>query len=296
MISIHKIKTKAIFVYSLAKETILSFLEEKAFFHGAALAYYALFSMFPLLFLCVSLLGRYLGEDFILKVISEFLVEKVGLTNVDEIMKIVGSYNLDQGSLAMELIGFCVILFASSGFLHSLKNSINEFFNIQKVKLKGRKAIKMNIIEKLLSFLFLAVFASIFLVVYLFHSFSFTLIHYWFNENSTFIIFLMHVLDHAISILLNYLIFLLVFRYLHNATVSWKAASMGAIVTSVLLYVGQLLIKYYLLNVFTLGSAGIAGSFFIFLAWVHYSSQIVFVGAKFTFAFAARIGHPIKLK
>ena len=292
----HKIKTRAIFIYTLSKETIQSFLEEKAFFHGAALAYYALFSLFPLLFLCVSLLGRYLGEELILQVISDFLVEKVGLTNVDEIMKIVGSYNLDKGSLVMELVGLAVILFASSGFIHSLKNSINEFFNIQKAKLKGRKAIKVNLIEKLLSFLFLAVFASIFLVIYLFHSFSFTLIHYFFNENSEFITLILHLIDHAISILLNYLIFLMLFKYLHNGIVTWKAASMGALVTSVLLYLGQLILKYYLLNVFTLGSAGIAGSLFIFLAWVHYSSQIVFVGAKFTYTFSNRIGQPIKLK
>ena len=292
----HKTKTRAIFIYTLSKETIQSFLEEKAFFHGAALAYYALFSLFPLLFLCVSLLGRYLGEELILQVISDFLVEKVGLTNVDEIMKIVGSYNLDKGSVVMELVGLAVILFASSGFIHSLKNSINEFFNIQKAKLKGRKAIKVNLIEKLLSFLFLAVFASIFLVIYLFHSFSFTLIHYFFNENSEFITLILHLIDHAISILLNYLIFLMLFKYLHNGIVTWKAASMGALVTSVLLYLGQLILKYYLLNVFTLGSAGIAGSLFIFLAWVHYSSQIIFVGAKFTYTFSKRIGQPIILK
>ena len=296
MLLLTKIKTKAVFTYTLAKETILGFLEEKAFFHGAALAYYALFSLFPLLFLCVSLLGRYLGEELILKVINDLLVEKVGLTNVDEILNIVSSYNLDQGSIFMELIGFIVILFASSGFLHSLKNSINEFFNIQKIKLKGKKAIKVNVFEKLLSFLFLAVFASIFLIVYLFHSFSFTLMHYFFNENSSFLNMILPILDHALSILLNYLIFMLIFKFLHNARVIWKVASMGAIVTSILLYVGQLIIKYYLLNVFTLGSAGVAGSFFIFLAWVHYSSQIVFVGAKFTYTFSNRIGQPIKLK
>ena len=73
MLLLTKIKTKAVFTYTLAKETILGFLEEKAFFHGAALAYYALFSLFPLLFLCVSLLGRYLGEELILKVINDLL-------------------------------------------------------------------------------------------------------------------------------------------------------------------------------------------------------------------------------
>jgi membrane protein len=275
---------------------LLSFFQERAFFHGAALSYYALFSMFPLLFLIVSFLGRILGEDFILKMIKNFLLENVGLSNVDEIMAVVGTYNLDRGNIFLEIIGIVFVLIASSAFLTSLRNSINEFYNIEKTVHKGRKAIQVNIFERLVSLVFLAVFASVFLIIYMFHSVGFTLIHSWLDSSTDIQVFILRVMDFSFSILLNYIIFLLIFKFLHNGLVTWRVASMGAIVTAVLLFLGQLLIKYYLLNMFVLGTAGIAGSLFIFMAWVHYSSQIIFVGAKFTFTFSKKIGCPILSK
>ena len=283
-------------IFYLSKDTLLSFFQERAFFHGAALSYYALFSMFPLLFLIVSFLGRILGEDFILKMIKNFLLENVGLSNVDEIMAVVGTYNLDRGNIFLEIIGIVFVLIASSAFLTSLRNSINEFYNIEKTVHKGRKAIQVNIFERLVSLVFLAVFASVFLIIYMFHSVGFTLIHSWLDSSTDIQVFILRVMDFSFSILLNYIIFLLIFKFLHNGLVTWRVASMGAIVTAVLLFLGQLLIKYYLLNMFVLGTAGIAGSLFIFMAWVHYSSQIIFVGAKFTFTFSKKIGSPILSK
>jgi membrane protein len=275
---------------------LLSFFQERAFFHGAALSYYALFSMFPLLFLIISFLGRILGEDFILKLIKEFLLENVGLRNVDEIMEVVGTYNLDKGNIFLEIIGVVFVLIASSAFLTSLRNSINEFYNIERTVLKGRKAIQVNIFERLISLLFLAVFASVFLILYMFHSVGFTLLHSLLGSSSDIQRMFFSILDFSFSILLNYIIFLLIFKFLNNGKVTWRVASMGAIVTAVLLFLGQLLIKYYLLNMFVLGTAGIAGSLFIFMAWVHYSSQIIFVGAKFTYTFSKKIGSPIVSK
>jgi membrane protein len=275
---------------------LLSFFQERAFFHGAALSYYALFSMFPLLFLIISFLGRILGEDFILKLIKEFLLENVGLRNVDEIMEVVGTYNLDKGNIFLEIIGVVFVLIASSAFLTSLRNSINEFYNIERTVLKGRKAIQVNIFERLISLLFLAVFASVFLILYMFHSVGFTLLHSLLGSSSDIQRIFFSILDFSFSVLLNYIIFLLIFKFLNNGKVTWRVASMGAIVTAVLLFLGQLLIKYYLLNMFVLGTAGIAGSLFIFMAWVHYSSQIIFVGAKFTYTFSKKIGSPIVSK
>jgi len=283
-------------IFYLSKDTLLSFFQERAFFHGAALSYYALFSMFPLLFLIISFLGRILGEDFILKLIKEFLLENVGLRNVDEIMEVVGTYNLDKGNIFLEIIGVVFVLIASSAFLTSLRNSINEFYNIERTVLKGRKAIQVNIFERLISLLFLAVFASVFLILYMFHSVGFTLLHSLLGSSSDIQRMFFSILDFSFSILLNYIIFLLIFKFLNNGKVTWRVASMGAIVTAVLLFLGQLLIKYYLLNMFVLGTAGIAGSLFIFMAWVHYSSQIIFVGAKFTYTFSKKIGSPIVSK
>jgi membrane protein len=196
----------------------------------------------------------------------------------------------------LEIIGIVFVLIASSAFLTSLRNSINEFYNIEKTIFKGRKAIQVNVFERLISLLFLAVFASVFLIIYMFHSVGLTVIHSWLDSSTDIQVLILRIMDFSFSILLNYVIFLLIFKFLNNGKVTWRVASMGAIVTAVLLFLGQLLIKYYLLNMFVLGTAGIAGSLFIFMAWVHYSSQIIFVGAKFTFTFSKKIGSPIVSK
>jgi uncharacterized BrkB/YihY/UPF0761 family membrane protein len=160
--------------------------------------------MFPLLFLIVSFLGRILGEDFILKMIKNFLLENVGLSNVDEIMAVVGTYNLDRGNIFLEIIGIVFVLIASSAFLTSLRNSINEFYNIEKTVHKGRKAIQVNIFERLVSLVFLAVFASVFLIIYMFHSVGFTLIHSWLDSSTDIQVFILRVMDFSFSILFLY--------------------------------------------------------------------------------------------
>lgn len=288
-----KLYNRSHVIFSLAKDTLVSFFQERAFFHGAALAYYALFSIFPFLFLVISFLGRILERDYILNQIQEFLTETVGLRNVDEIMLVVKSYDLNRGNLFFEILGIIFVLIASSAFLNSLRISINEIYNIERMVLRVRKAIQVNIFERLISILFLAGFALLFLILYLFHSIGFTIIHILIDKSHDIQVVFIGLLDFTFSILFNYFIFLLVFKYLNNGTVKWRVASMGAIVTAVLLFFGQLVIKYYLFNMFALGSTGIIGSIFIFMAWIHYSSQIIFVGAKFTYTFSKKIGSPI---
>jgi membrane protein len=105
-----------------------------------------------------------------------------------------------------------------------------------------------------------------------------------------------NVLQHGFAILSNFIIFTMVFKFVHNGRVQWKLAMGGALVTAIMLYIGQLLIKYYLFHFFFAASIGITGSFFVILAWVYYSSQIIFFGAKFTAEYARRINRPIQFK
>ena len=88
--------------------------------------------------------------------------------------------------------------------------------------------------------------------------------------------------DHALSIISNVIIFWVILKYVNDAKVSNKLALKGAVLTALLLYGSQLAIKYYLQNYFFLGKSGIAGSLFILLAWINYSAQIIFFGAKYT--------------
>jgi membrane protein len=115
----------------------------------------------------------------------------------------------------------------------------------------------------------------------------------WFPNSSFFQTIFSGIATHGLALFSNVIIFSLVFKYVHNGYVKWQLAIGGAILTSVLLYGGQLLIKYYLFNYFFAAQAGIAGSLFIILAWIYYSSQIIFFGAKFTCVYAKKVGKPI---
>jgi membrane protein len=80
---------------------------------------------------------------------------------------------------------------------------------------------------------------------------------------------------------------------MHDAKVSWKVALKGAILTAILLYFSQWILSYYLQHFFMLGQLGIANSIFMMLAWVHYSAQIIFLGAKFTYQVGKATGDRI---
>ena len=280
--------------FLVLKDSLIAYFSEGAFFHGAALAYYTLFAFVPIVYLSSSIFGRVVGKANMERMISDLLKNQIGISDTKGIMEFLNSVNFDKPSIILEIISIGVLLYGCSAFLVSLKRSINEFFNISKKNRKEENII-LNIIGfRFLSVAFLAVFALIIILFYFMQVFIFSALTNYINYKSGFVDFTLDFFHHCLTIISNTLIFTLVFKYIHDGFVPWVLALKGAIVTSFLLFISQLLIKYYLQNYFFLGNTGIAGSLFIFLAWVHYSAQIVFFGAKFTAVLAER--EDIKIK
>ncbi|MDG2440935.1 MAG: YhjD/YihY/BrkB family envelope integrity protein, partial [Crocinitomicaceae bacterium] len=101
---------------------------------------------------------------------------------------------------------------------------------------------------------------------------------------------------HGVPILANVIIFSFIFKYLHDGKVKWRRAIEGALLTSLFLYIGQLIIKFYLLNYFFGASGGVAGTMLVILVWVYYSSQIIFLGAKFINVKSRLLGEPVEVR
>ena len=279
---------------SVLKDSIVGYFSEGAFFHGAALAYYTLFSFVPIVYLSTSIFGRVVGKEKMQTIIIDLLQNQIGISDTKGLMDFLNSVNFDKPSLFLEIISIGILLYGCSAFLVSLKRSINEFFDISKKK-RHEENIIMDIIGfRFLSVAYLAIFAFIIILLYFLQGFIFYAFTNYLHYKNGFIDFTLEFFQHLISIFSNILIFTIVFKYIHDGFVPIKLAIKGAFVTSVLLFLSQLLIKYYLHNYFFLGNMGIAGSLFIFLAWVHYSAQIVFFGAKFTAVLAERDGIKIK--
>ena len=279
---------------SVLKDSIVGYFSEGAFFHGAALAYYTLFSFVPIVYLSTSIFGRVVGKENMQTIIIDLLQNQIGISDTKGLMDFLNSVNFDKPSLLLEIVSIGILLYGCSAFLVSLKRSINEFFDISKKKRHEENIIMDLIGFRFLSVAFLAIFAFIIILLYFLQGFIFYAFTNYLHYKNGFIDFTLEFFQHLISIFSNILIFTIVFKYIHDGFVPLKLAIKGAIVTSVLLFLSQLLIKYYLHNYFFLGNMGIAGSLFIFLAWVHYSAQIVFFGAKFTAVLAER--DEIKIK
>lgn len=263
--------------------------------HSASLAYYTLFALIPIIYLAINIFGRIVGNEVVRATVASFLQEYIGITDISGIMDFLKTVDVEHGNPLLEVVGICALLFSCSAFLISLKRSINDFFDIQRQQVNRRKLIISNLLFRLVAILIIAVFGVVIITVYL----SETVLMSFgkdFFENETLEYIYVYLLGHAMAILTNFLVFSCIFKFVHDGKVRWRLAMAGALVTGISLYLGQLVIKYYLGNFFFASKGGFAGSFFVILAWVYYSSQIIFLGAKFTAVYARMVDQPIRVK
>ncbi len=279
--------------YHIIKESIAEYIEEGAFFHGAALSYYTLFALVPIIFLTISTFGRIVGTERMLLIINDIFKNNVGIQDTSSFMSYLQSMHLDKNGLLIEIVGFILLLYTCSAFLVSLKRSVNDFFEIKAKRRENQNIIKNVIGFRFVSILFLAFFAFVIILFYFLQIFIYSFMESSVFNNDNVLDWVFSVLNHVFSIASNLLIFLMIFKYLHDGKISWSLAFRGALLTAVILYSSQLLIKFYLQNYFFMGKSGIASSLFILLAWVNYSAQIVFFGAKYTYVLGKHIGDPI---
>lgn len=282
--------------FQLWKQTIIEFTSENSLFHGAALSYYTVFALVPIIYLSIVSFGKIIGQKTMVKIITGVLKDQVGIKDVGGIIDFLNQIDFEKSNVVLQTVGIFVLLISATAMLASLKQSINEFYDIVRVIKDKKKKILANLLDKLLHIGLLMFFGLVIVVVYFSETFMISFGDRLFSgvqfvhQIATFSI------QNLAPLLTNFIIFYFIFRFLHDAIVPRKIAMGGALVTTVLLYLGQLLIKYYLLHYFFAKDAGIAGTLLILLTWVYYTSQIIFFGAKFTMLYAKMVGCPLQVK
>ena len=272
-------------ILNILRIATAEFFEEGAFFHGAALAYYTLFALIPLLYLTLISFGKIFGEDMCINAVTEIFQKNIGIEDISVFTAYLKNLNNQSKSFSLNLVMIIALLYSCSAFMVSLKYSINDFFNIQK-----RKREKLNVVMDILKFRFLslaylAVFALLILLSYFIQIFAFSVLENWLSSSFGNVHVGVILFHHLFSILLNLLIIALVFKFVHDGTVRWSLAFKGALLTSLLLFMSQVIIKYYLQHYFFLGKGDVVGSMFVLMAWVFYTAQVIFFGAKFTYVY-----------
>ncbi len=277
---------------AILKQTAHEWIEDDAPQLGAALAYYSVFSLAPMVLLLVAVVGVLFREDpagawsKITEQMSYFL-DRSAITMVQQIAQQVSS---PAKSLLGGTIGFALALFGASGVFGQLQNALNIIWG---VKSKPRGGIWGFVRSRFLSFALIAGIGFLLLVSLVIEAGIKSFSHY-----------LQSILPGALTIIIPlYLtfdfvivtaVFAMIFRILPNAVIRWRDVWTGAVLTAILFLIGKWALGIYLGSGTAASAYGAASSLITLLLWIYYSSQILLFGAEFTQVYARICGAEIR--
>ncbi len=269
--------------------------EGESFIHGAALAYYAILALVPMIYLSITFFGLIVGQDKVIEIVGNIVQSNMGISDISAITNLMYDWNIGKGgTFWLRAAGIVAMIFVSSALFNSLRKSLNSFLGIRTVH--HYNALLENIVKRFFYMGLMAVFGAVTIGIYFTQSLLFSAGSWLFSDSSIFKGVLLSIFEHLSVFLISFIGIAVVFKYFHDAVVKWKMAMTGAFFTAIFMYLGQILINYYLSNFFFVPNSGIAGTLIAILAWIFYTSQIIFLGVKYMSVYARMVGSPIKPK
>jgi membrane protein len=267
--------------WELIKQTIDEWLADEAPRMGAALAYYAVFSLAPLLVIVVFIVGFLYKGDTVVQ-IQRQVQSLVGTDAAKTIAAAIHNVStFDQGIIA-SIVNFVVLSLCATGVFSELHAAMNKIW-----KVRARKSgFIMGLLKDRFASFIMVVAIAFLLLVSMIVSAVLSAVTAYFSYLLPGTTFLWYGADLAVSFLAATLLFALLFRYVPDERVTWKDLWIGAVATALLFDIGKFLIGFYIGKSSVGSMFGAAGSGVVILAWVYYSSQLVFLGAEFTHVYA----------
>jgi len=254
---------------------------------GAALAYYSLFSIAPLLLIIISVAGIFFGEDAVRGAVFDQLSDLMGESGAQAIGEMLAHANRPKTGGLAALLGVFLLLFGASGVFGQLRAALDRIW-------RARTSAKSSGVWQWLRANLLSmgmVFAMAFLIaVSLVLSTVVATLGKWWGAYLGGWTIVAQGLDLVISFGMLTVIFALIYKIMPRAKVEWHDVWIGAATTAVLFTIGKVLIGLYLGKSSIGTSFGAFGSLAIFMVWVYYSAQIFLFGAEFTWVYAHELG------
>jgi membrane protein len=253
---------------------------------GAALAYYTMLSLAPLLVLLIALAGLVLGEEAARGQLFSQIHGLVGQAGGKAIEEMVENAGRGSGGIIASFLGFATLIFAASSVAGEMKASLNAIWD----KPPDQDAGITETVKERSYALVVVLGCGFLLLVSLTISSAISAGGQWLAGYLPLPEAVLHALNMVLSILVITGVFAAMFKFLPDVNIEWRDVLLGAAFTAILFTVGKFLIGMYLGKA-SIGSAyGAAGSLVIVLVWVYYSSQIFFFGAEFTQVYAQHRG------
>lgn len=274
--------------FNIIKGTVTEFGEDNVLRLSAALAYYAIFSIGPLLAIVVGVAGLAFGSDSVRHQIHDSLQGMLGENSAKTIDSMMAARS-HSTSLLTTIIGIIALLFGAAGVFGQLQDSLN---TIWEVKSKPGAGIWELLRKRFLSFS-MVLGVGFLLLVSLALSAALAAFSGKLNQMIPMGDLVGHAVDFIVSFGVITALFAMIFKYLPDVKIPWRKVWIGAIVTALLFTLGKYLLGLYLGRQSTSSAYGAAGSVIVILMWVYYASVILFFGAEFTQVYARRTGATI---
>jgi membrane protein len=283
-------------IWRLLRQTFKEWNEDKASRLAAALAYYTVFSLTPLITISLAIVGMVFGKNAARGELVSQIQGLVGRQSAQVIETAIANISQNSHPGITSLINIGVLLFAASGVFAELQGALN---TIWEVAPKPGKELRLFIRQRLLAFLMVMAIGFLLLASLMLNTFLVAISHL--VTSSHLVINILpggsvpwRLLNTVGSFIITTVLFGLIYKYLPQAKIAWSDIWIGALMTATLFSIGKFALGLYLCHNTFSSAFGAAGSLVFVVAWVFYSAQILFFGAEFTHVYARQYGSYIR--
>jgi membrane protein len=278
-------------VGTIAKKTVAAWIKSDPFRQSAVVAYYAIFSIPPLLVIIIAGAGLAFGKEAVEGHISSQISAAIGSNTAEQVEQIIKRASERESSVIATIVSIFTLIIGATGVFAQLQVSLNQ---IWEVRITSKKMWLRTLRDRLFSF-GLIVSICFLLLVSLLVSAALEALGDWIRLYlPEYMLLVFRLLNFLVSFSVIAVLFALMYKILPDARIRWRDVWIGATVTGLLFIFGKSALGFYFGKAHPGSTYGAAGSIVLLMLWVSYSCMIVFFGAEFTKQYATHYGRKIE--
>lgn len=287
----HGLKKRIHDFLHFAKRILVEYGKDNTFDLGAALAYYTIFSIVPLLLVVISVSGIVAGPDAVRGQVFGQLSGLVGPETAQALQDMLGAAYISGKGWLATVIGLITLFIGATGIFNSLKNSLNRMWEIEP---KPKNSVVHFFVSRLLSFSFVMGLGFLLIITFTLNAIVSGFADRLGNRLPELGPVLLQVTSFVITFSISTFVFACIFKFLPAVRIAWRDVLPGAAFTTVLFILGEKIISLYFDTTDPTSSFGAAAGLISLLIWTFYSSQTFFFGAEFVYVWCEVKGRPIQ--
>jgi membrane protein len=266
--------------WTVTKEAAANWSSHKDARQGAALAYYSVFSLGPIIVIAIAIAGLFFGHEAVTSQVTSTMKDMLGETGAKAIEAMLAGASRPAKGVLATLLGIGALLFAAIGVVVQLKDALNVVWEVDELKESSLWNFARNYILSFAAVLALGFLLLVSLLVTTALAAAGKFAAPYMPEAA------MHVVSTLVSFAVVTVLFAMMFKWLPDVSVDWRNVWLGAFLTSLFFEAGKAAIGFYIGKQGLESTYGAAASIVVVLIWVYYTSQIILMGAEITHAHA----------